>query len=72
MEWEPTGKFVVYLLATLLPDWQPPAPDSRKAIFGNMVPALREAKANGKSLRELANEVGHRVQYAELLSLPSP
>ena len=48
----------MYLLATLLPDWQPPAPDSRKAILGHMVPALREAEVNGKSLRELANEVG--------------
>ena len=52
-----TGEFVIYLVGSL-PHWQPPAPENRKAIPGRMVPVLKEAKANGKSLRELAQEVG--------------
>lgn len=54
---EPTGKFVVYLVATLLPDWAPPAPASRRALVGEKAEAVLAGAATGKSLRELAREV---------------
>ena len=49
-----TGKFVVYLLATLLPDWQPPTTLRHRTVPSEMLPVLREAAANGQSLRTLA------------------
>lgn len=53
-----TGKFVVYLVATLIPDWAPPAPASHRAIPPERVPAFQEGLAVGKSLRALAREMG--------------
>ena len=52
------GKFVIYLVATLIPDWQPTRPDRRKAVSTEAVTALREARASGKPLRMLARDIG--------------
>ncbi len=47
-----------YPVSAIIPDWVPPEPVSRKVISAELVPTLQQKVANGKSIRELAMEVG--------------
>ena len=47
-----------YPVSALIPNWEPPSPVSRRAVPRNLVPALKEAAANGRSLRALARQTG--------------
>ena len=47
-----------YSLSELISDWQPHAIAPRRAISQEMLSALREARASGKTLRELARQTG--------------
>ncbi len=49
---------LAYSVSALIPDWVSPSPVSRRAVPRNLVPALKEAAANGKSLRALARQTG--------------
>lgn len=49
---------VYYPLSDIIPDWQPPKPTYRKALADDVVPTLKKSKAEGKTLRELAQETG--------------
>ncbi|MFC1930533.1 hypothetical protein ACFLWE_01410 [Chloroflexota bacterium] len=47
-----------YPVSVLIPGWVPPAPMSRGIISGETVSPMRQQRIEGKSLRELAREVG--------------
>lgn len=47
-----------YPVSALIPDWRPPAASPRKIIPVEMVQGLREARSDGKSLRDLAHDMG--------------
>lgn len=57
---------IAYSVSELIPHWSPPAPVSRRSIPASSIPGLQQEAAKGKSLREMAREMG--VSYETIRS----